>query len=220
VKKFIDVFPSRVDEYEDLLTNNRIWIGRTRGIGVMTLEDMLDLGVTGPMLRAGGLKIDARKDEPYSSYDRFDFEVPVHTESDVYARYQVRIEEMRQSARIVRQAMEGMPGGPWKADAPHVVLPDRDKMKTEMEALIYHFKIVTEGFRVPAGEVYQVIESPRGELGYYVVSDGTAKPWRVHMRTPSFGNLQATPRMVEGTLIANVIAAIGSMDFVLGDTDR
>jgi len=181
---------------------------------------MLDLGVTGPMLRAAGLKMDARKDAPYSSYDQFDFEVPVRSEGDVYARYQVRIEEMRQSARIVRQALDGMPAGAWKADAPHVVLPDRDKMKTQMEALIYHFKIVTEGFRVPEGEVYQVIESPRGELGYYVVANGTAKPYRVHMRTPSFGNLQATARMVEGTLIADVIAAIGSTDFMLGDVDR
>ena len=220
VKKFIDIFPSRIDEYEDLLTSNPIWIGRTRGVGVMTLEDMLDLGVTGPMLRAGGLKIDARKDEPYSSYEKFDFEVPTRTESDVYARYQVRMEEMRQSVCIVRQAMDGMPAGPWKAENQHVVLPDREKMKTQMEALIYHFKIVTEGFRVPEGEVYQAIESPRGELGFYVVSDGTAKPYRVHMRTPSFGNLQAVPKMVQGSLIANVIASIGSMDFVLGDTDR
>jgi len=194
VKKFIDVFPSRIDEYEDLLTRNRIWMGRTRGVGVMALEDMLDLGVTGPMLRAAGLKTDARKDEPYSSYELFDFEVPTRTDSDVYARYQVRMEEMRQSVRIVRQAMDGMPEGPWKADDQHVVLPDREKMKTQMEALIYHFKIVTEGFRVPEGEVYQVIESPRGELGFYVVSDGGAKPYRVHMRTPSFGNLQAVPR--------------------------
>ena len=220
VKKFIDVFPSRIDEYEDLLTENRIWMGRTRGVGVMTLEDMLDLGVTGPMLRAAGLKIDARKDEPYSSYEKFDFEVPTRTESDVYARYQVRMEEMRQSVRIVRQAIDGMPEGPWKADDQHVVLPDREKMKTQMEALIYHFKIVTEGLRVPEGEVYQAIESPRGELGFYVVSDGGPKPYRVHMRTPSFGNLQAVPKMVEGTMIANVIASIGSMDFVLGDTDR
>ena len=220
VKSFIDVFPSRVDEYEELLTNNRIWIGRTQGVGRFPLEDMLELGVTGPMLRAAGLKYDARKAEPYSSYEKFDFEVPTRTENDVYARYLVRIEEMRQSARIIKQALEGMPDGPWTADAPHVALPDRDKMKTQMEALIYHFKIVTEGFRVPAGEVYQVIESPRGEVGYYVVSDGTAKPYRVHVRGPSFGNLQAIPRMVTGTLIADVIASIGSMDFVLGDSDR
>jgi NADH-quinone oxidoreductase subunit D len=220
VKKFIDVFPSRVDEYEELLTSNRIWQGRTQGIGYIPVEDMLDLGVTGPMLRAAGVKWDSRKAQPYSSYDQFDFEIPTRTENDVYARYQVRIEEMRQSARIIKQALEGMPEGPWTADAPHVVLPEREKMKTQMEALIYHFKIVTEGFRVPEGEVYQVIESPRGEVGYYVVSDGTTHPYRVHVRGPSFGNLQAVPRMVEGTLIADVIAAIGSMDFVLGDCDR
>jgi NADH-quinone oxidoreductase subunit D len=220
VRTFIDAFPSKVDEYEELLTNNHIWIGRTRGVGYMSMEDMLDLGVTGPMLRAAGLKYDIRKSEPYSSYEKFDFEIPTRTEGDVYARYLIRIEEMRQSARIVKQALEGMPEGRWTADAPHVVLPDREKMKTQMEALIYHFKIVTEGFRVPAGEVYQTIESPRGEVGYYVVGDGTAHPYRVHVRGPSFGNLQAIPRMVEGTLIADVIAAIGSMDFVLGDSDR
>jgi NADH-quinone oxidoreductase subunit D len=220
IKTFIDGFPSKVDEYEDLLTNNRIWTGRTRGVGYFPLEDMLDLGVTGPMLRAAGLKTDTRKDEPYSSYEKFDFEIPTRTESDVYARYLVRVEEMRQSTRIVRQAMDGMPSGDWKAADQHVVLPDREKMKTQMEALIYHFKIVTEGFRVPEGEVYQAIESPRGELGFYVVGDGTAKPFRVHMRTPSFGNLQGTPKMVEGGLIADMIASIGSMDFVLGDTDR
>src|SRR5579864_3029750 len=220
VKTFIDTFPSRVDEYEELLTNNRIWTGRTKGVGFLSLEDMLDLGVTGPMLRAAGLQYDARKAQPYSSYEKFDFEIPTRTENDVYARYLVRIEEMRQSARIIKQALEGMPEGRWTADAPHVVLPDREKMKTQMEALIYHFKIVTEGFAVPAGEVYQVIESPRGEVGYYVVSDGTTHPYRVHVRGPSFGNLQAIPCMVEGTLIADVIASIGSMDFVLGDSDR
>ena len=220
VKSFIDVFPSRVDEYEELLTNNRIWIGRTKGVGRISIEDMLDLGVTGPMLRAAGLQWDIRKSQPYSSYEKFDFEIPTRTENDVYARYLVRIEEMRQSARIIKQALEGMPEGRWTADAPHVVLPEREKMKTQMEALIYHFKIVTEGFRVPAGEVYQTIESPRGEVGYYVVSDGTAKPYRVHVRGPSFGNLQAIPCMIQGTLIADVIASIGSMDFVLGDADR
>jgi NADH-quinone oxidoreductase subunit D len=220
VKTFIDIFPSRIDEYEDLLTSNPIWMGRTQGVGYMSLTDMLDLGVTGPMLRAAGLAIDARKQEPYSSYEKFDFEIPTQAESDVFARYQVRVEEMRQSARIVKQALEGMPEGPYTADAPKVVLPERDKMKTQMESLIYHFKIVTEGFRVPEGEVYQVIESPRGELGYYVVSDGTSKPYRVHIHGPSFSNLQGLPKMVEGQLIADVIASLGSMDFVLGDSDR
>ena len=220
VKKFIEAFPGNVDEYEDLLTRNPIWIRRTRGVGRASLEHMLDLGVTGPMLRAAGLAWDIRKTEPYSGYQKFDFEVPTRTEGDVYARYQVRVEEMRQSARIVQQALEGMPSGPYTADAPHVVLPDREKMKTQMEALIYHFKIVTEGFRVPPGEVYQVIESPRGEMGYYLVSDGSAKPYRVHIHGPSFGNVQALPIMVEGQIIADVVATLGSMDFVLGDVDR
>ena len=220
VRTFIDAFPSRVDEYEDLLTKNPIWLKRTKGIGVAPVEDLLDRGVTGPMIRAAGLPWDIRKAEPYSGYDKFDFEVPTRTESDVYARYQVRVEELRQSARIVKQALEGMPSGAWKADAPHVVLPDREKMKTQMEALIYHFKIVTEGFRVPAGEVYQVVESPRGELGYYIVSDGTSKPYRVFIRVPSFGNLQGMPAMVEGRLVSDAIAVMGSTDFVLGDIDR
>ena len=220
VKAFLDAFPEHMEEYENLLTANPIWLGRTKGVGTAPLEDLIDLGVTGPMLRAAGLKWDIRKSEPYSSYDKFDFEVPTRTEGDVFARYEVRLDEMRQSARIARQALEGMPAGPWVADAPGIVLPDREKMKTQMEALIYHFKIVYEGFKVPAGEVYQAIESPRGEVGYYVVSDGSAKPYRVHIHGPSFGNLQATPRMIEGTLLANVIASLGSMDFVLGDVDR
>jgi NADH-quinone oxidoreductase subunit D len=220
VKDFVDIFPSRVDEYESLLTSNQIWVGRTKGVGYISLEDMLDLGVTGPMLRAAGLNIDIRKDAPYSSYEKFDFKVPTRTENDVFARYQVRLEEMRESCKIIRQAMEGMPSGSHQADAPGIVLPDREKMKTQMESLIFHFKIVTEGFRVPEGEVYQAVESPRGEVGCYMVSDGTQKPYRVHWRGPSFGNLQAIPKMVEGTLIADVIAALGSMDFVLGDTDR
>ena len=220
VKDFVDIFSSRVDEYEELLTNNRIWTGRTKGVGFIALEDMLDLGVTGPMLRAAGLAIDVRKDAPYSSYEKFDFKVPTRTENDVFSRYMVRIEEMRQSLRIVKQALEGMPSGSHQADAPGIVLPDREKMKTQMEALIYHFKIVTEGFRVPAGEVYQCIESPRGEIGYYIVSDGTSKPYRVYMRTPSFANLMALPVLLKDTLIADSIAALGSMDFVLGDTDR
>jgi NADH-quinone oxidoreductase subunit D len=220
VKKFLDAFPGNVDEYETLLSSNPIWMERTKGVGCIPLEDMLDAGVTGPMLRAAGLAWDIRKSEPYSGYEKFDFKIPTRTAGDVYARYQVRMEEFRESTRIAQQALEGMPGGPFTADAPKVVLPDREKMKTEMEALIYHFKIVTEGFSVPEGEIYQAIESPRGELGYYVVSDGSAKPWRVHMRTPSFGNLQALPRGVEGRLLADIITTLGSMDIVLGDVDR
>jgi len=220
VGKFIRGFPSKVDEYENLLDSNPIWGIRTKGVGYISLEDMLDLGVTGPMLRGAGLALDCRKTAPYSSYEKFNFNVATQTGNDVYARYRVRLQEMRESAKIVTQALEGMPEGPYQADAPHVVLPDREKMKTQMEALIYHFKIVTEGFRVPAGEVYQCIESPRGEIGYYIVSDGTAKPYRVYMRTPSFANLMALPVMLKDTLIADSIASLGSMDFVLGDTDR
>lgn len=220
VKNFVDSFPSKIDEYEELLTGNRIFMGRTQGVGHISVEDMLDLGITGPMLRAAGLKTDARKDKPYTSYEKFDFKVATSDRNDVFGRYQVRVEEMRESCKIVKQALEGMPEGDWKADAPGIVLPEREKMKTQMESLIYHFKIVTEGFRVPEGEVYQVVESPRGEVGCYMVSDGTQKPYRVHWRGPSFGNLQGVPTLIEGSLIADVIASIGSMDFVLGDTDR
>jgi len=209
-----------VEEYHNLLSGNPIFMDRTKGVGGLPVEVLLDLGVTGPLVRAAGIKTDARKDQPYSSYEKFDFEVPTRTENDVYARYEVRMEEMRQSLRIVKQALDGMPAGAWQADAPHVLLPDREKMKTQMESLIYHFKIVTEGFRVPEGSVYQIVESPRGELGYYVVSDGTAKPHRVFMRTPSFGNLQALGALLEGVPIADSIAIMGSMDFVLGDVDR
>ncbi len=209
-----------INEYEALLAANPIWVNRTKGVGLFPIDMMIELGVTGPMLRAAGVKIDVRKDCPYSSYELFDFEVPTRQANDVYARYEVRMEEMRQSLRIIKQALEGMPSGPWRANAPHILLPDREQMKTQMESLIYHFKIVTEGYRVPAGSVYQVVESPRGELGYYVVSDGTPNPHRVFMRTPSFGNLQSLGAMLEGILIADSIAVMGSMDFVLGDVDR
>jgi NADH-quinone oxidoreductase subunit D len=220
VSKVIGVLAKGIEEYDNLLTSNPIWVNRTKNIGMMPVDVMLDLGVTGPILRAAGVKSDARKDCPHSSYDQFEFEVPVRTANDVYARYEVRMEEMRQSVRIVRQALEGMPEGPWQADAPHVLLPDREKMKTQMESLIYHFKIVTEGYRVPAGSVYQAVESPRGELAYYVVSDGTANPHRVFMRTPSFGNLQALGAMLEGVLLSDAVPVMASLDFVLGDTDR
>ena len=220
VRKFIDGFPDKVDEYENLLDTNPIWKNRTQGVGGIPVQRMIDLGITGPMLRGAGIKWDVRKSEPYSSYEKFDFDIPTRTENDVYSRYRVRLDEMRQSTRIVNQALDGMPSGAWEADVQRVVLPDREKMKTQMEALIYHFKIVTEGIRVPAGEVYQVTESPRGEIGYYIVSDGSTKPHRVFMRTPSFGNLQSLGAMIEGHLIADTIASMGSMDFVLGDVDR
>jgi len=220
VKKFIDRFPADIDEYEGLLTGNPIWVERTKGVAHISAEDCLALGGTGPTLRASGVDVDLRRDNPYSGYENFKFNVPVSSDGDVFARYMVRVQELRESQKIVVQALEGLPEGPTKADAPKVVLPDREKMKTEMEALIYHFKIVTEGFTVPEGEVYMPIESPRGEMGYYVVSDGTAKPYRVHMRSPSFANLQTLAKMCEGRLIADVVAAIGSIDIVLGDVDR
>jgi NADH-quinone oxidoreductase subunit D len=220
VKKFADRFPGNVDEYEGLLTGNPIFMMRTKGIARLSAEDAIALGAGGPTLRGSGVDIDLRRDAPYTGYENFKFKVPIRTEGDVFARYLCRVEELRESIGMVQQALAGMPEGPIKADAPKVVLPDREKMKTQMEALIYHFKIVTEGFAVPAGEVYQAIESPRGEMGYYIVSDGTAKPYRVHMRGPSFANLQALAKMCEGGLIADVVAAIGSIDIVLGDVDR
>ncbi len=219
-RDFVRRFPARVDEYEDLLTGNPIWIARTKGVAHIDAEDALALGVSGPSLRASGVDWDLRRDMPYSGYENFKFKVPVSNDGDVWARYLLRVQEMRESNSMVLQALDGMPEGAIKADAPKVVLPDREKMKTQMEALIYHFKIVTEGFKVPAGDVYQAIESPRGELGFYMVSDGTAKPWRVHVRAPSFANLQALPKMCEGRLIADVVAAIGSIDIVLGEIDR
>jgi len=219
-KKFLTRFPGNVDEYENLLTGNPIWVKRTKGVAYLSAEDAIALCATGPTLRGSGVDVDLRRDLPYTGYENFKFNVPISKDCDVFARYIIRVLELRESQKICMQALEGMPEGPVKADAPHVVMPDREKMKTQMEALIYHFKIVTEGFTVPEGEVYMPIESPRGEMGYYVVSDGTAKPYRVHMRSPSFANLQTLRKMCEGRLIADVVAAIGSIDIVLGDCDR
>ena len=220
VRAFANRFPEKVDEYENLLTTNPIWEMRTKGVARITAEDAMALGASGPTLRASGVDFDLRRDLPYSGYDNFKFNVPISHDGDVFARYICRVQELRESNAIVRQALDGMPEGPIKASAPKVVLPDREKMKTEMEALIYHFKIITEGFSVPAGEVYQAVESPRGEMGYYVISDGTAKPYRVHMRAACLANLQLLPLMCEGRLIADVVAAIGSIDIVLGEIDR
>jgi NADH-quinone oxidoreductase subunit D len=220
VDAFIRGFPEKIDEYSNLLTGNPIFINRLKGVGMLSAADAIALGVTGANMRGSGVDFDLRRDVPYSSYEKFQFKVPISTVGDCWARYEVRLEEMRQSVNIVRQALDGMPEGAYKADAPKIVLPDREKMKTEMEALIHHFKIVTEGFAVPAGEAYQAIESPRGQMGYYVVSDGTAKPWRVHMRNPSFASLQALETMCVGRMLADVVAAIGSIDIVLGEIDR
>jgi NADH-quinone oxidoreductase subunit D len=220
VEKFAQEFPARLGEYETLLTKNPIWLRRTVGVGQISAPDAIALGLSGPSLRASGVKWDIRKAEPYSGYDKFDFDIPTRPQGDVYARYLVRMDEMREALKIVRQAMAGLPDGPIKADAPHVVLPERESMKTSIEALIYHFKLVTEGFHPPVGEVYQTVESPRGELGFYIVSDGSPKPWRCHVRAPSFANLQTLTKIVEGRLIADVVACIASLDTVLGEIDR
>jgi NADH-quinone oxidoreductase subunit D len=220
IQAFIKTFPEKIDEYSNLLTGNPIFRNRLMGVGLLSPEDAIALAVTGPTMRASGIDFDLRRDMPYSSYEKFQFNVPTSTRCDCWGRYEVRLIEMRESMRIMQQALDGMPGGPIKADAPKIVLPDREKMKTQMEALIHHFKIVTEGFNVPAGEVYQGIESGHGQMGYYVVSDGTAKPYRVHMRYPGFASLQALETMCKGRMLADVVAVIGSIDIVLGEIDR
>ncbi|MGA3046953.1 MAG: NADH dehydrogenase (quinone) subunit D [Terracidiphilus sp.] len=220
VQAFIRTFPEKIDEYANLLTGNPIFRNRLIGVGHLSAADAIALGVTGPPMRASGVDFDLRRDMPYSGYEKFQFNVPISTGCDCWARYEVRLVEMRESVKIIQQALDGMPEGPVKADAPKIVLPDREKMKTQMEALIHHFKIVTEGFEVPAGEVYQGIEAGHGQTGYYVVSDGTAKPYRVHMRYPSFATLQALETMCKGRMLADVVAIIGSIDIVLGEIDR
>ena len=220
VQDFLDKMPSRIDQYENMLTGNPIWMGRLKGVGYLSGEDAVALGVTGPPMRASGVDWDLRRDMPYSGYEKFDFKVPVSDAGDVWARYVVRMQEMRESVKICQQALDGMPEGRIVADAPKIVLPGREQMKTQMESMIHHFKIVTEGFAVPAGEVFQAVESPRGEMGYYAVSDGTAKPYRVHMRNPSYATLQALETMCKGRMLADVVAVIGSIDIVLGEIDR
>ena len=220
VQGFISTFPEKIDEYANLLTGNPIFRNRLMGVGYLSPEDAIALGVTGPVMRASGVDFDLRRDIPYSSYEKFPFQVPISTRGDCWARYEARLVEMRESIKIIQMALDGMPEGEVKADAPKIVLPDREKMKTQMEALIHHFKIVTEGFAVPAGEVYQGIEAGHGQTGYYVVSDGTAKPYRVHMRYPSFATLQALEIMCKGRMLADVVAVIGSIDIVLGEIDR
>jgi NADH-quinone oxidoreductase subunit D len=220
IRVFLKSFPSKIAEYEGLLNNNPIWMERLKGVGYISAENAIALGVTGPPLRASGVDFDVRRDMPYSGYEKFDFKVPVSTVGDVWARYLVRMDEMRESVKICLQALDGMPEGRIVADAPKIILPDREQMKTQMESLIHHFKIVTEGFQVPAGEVTSSVEAPHGMMNYYVVSDGTAKPYRVHMRNPDFATLQALETMCKGQLIADVVAVIGSIDIVLGAIDR
>jgi NADH-quinone oxidoreductase subunit D len=220
VREFIKVMPQRLDQYLNLLDRNEIWLRRLKGTGLISQERALELGVTGPLLRATGHPWDLRKAMPYSSYEDFDFDVPVGIHGDNYDRFKVRIEEMRQSVRIVEQTLDGLPEGPWITDDRKVALPPRHELATSMEALIHHFKLVTEGFRVPPGESYVAIESPRGELGCFVVADGSAKPARVHMRDPSFVNLQSLPEMAKDSLIADFIACVAMLDPILGGIDR
>jgi NADH-quinone oxidoreductase subunit D len=219
-REFIKVMPQRLDQYLSLLDRNEIWLRRTKGTGVVPVERLLELGVTGPLLRAAGHPWDLRKATPYSSYDQFDFDVPVGTVGDNYDRFRVRIEEMRESLRIIEQALDGLPEGPWITRNRKVALPPRHELATSMEALIHHFKLVTEGFRVPPGETYAAVESPRGELGCFVLADGSSKPARVHVRDPSFVNLQALPDMARGRLIADFIASVAMLDPILGGVDR
>jgi NADH-quinone oxidoreductase subunit D len=219
-REFCTMLPTRLDQYEALLDRNEIFVQRLRNVGVVDEQTLLDLGVTGPLLRATGNPWDLRKATPYSSYDHFDFKIPVGTVGDNYDRYRVRMAEMRESAKIVEQALDGLPEGPYISDDRKVALPPRFELATSMEALIHHFKLVTEGFRVPVGEAYVPIESPRGELGCFVLSDGSSKPARVHMRDPSFSNLQALKKMGEGGLLADLIACIAMLDPILGGIDR
>ena len=219
-REFLKLMPKRLDQYEALLDRNEIWLQRLKGTGIVSEEQLLALGVTGPLLRASGNPWDLRKAMPYSGYEQFDFKIPVGTVGDNYDRYRVRIAEMRESLKIVEQALDGLPEGPTITDDRKVALPPRHELATSMEALIHHFKLVTEGFRVPPGETYVPIESPRGELGCFVLADGSAKPARVHMRDPSFVNLQALKYMGEGGLIADFIASIAMLDPILGGVDR
>jgi len=222
-RSFAEQMPSSIDEYEALLSRNQIWLQRTVGIGALSAQDAVALGQSGPVLRASGVDWDLRRDQPYLVYGDVDFDVPVYTGGDVYDRYRVRVDELRQSTRIVNQCLDrlqGMEGEPWIADDRRVVLPPRDELHTSMESLIHHFKIVTEGYRVPEGEIYVAVESPRGELGCYVVSDGGPKPWRVKFRAPSFVALEATATCMRDALVADFIAIVGSLDTVMGEADR
>jgi NADH-quinone oxidoreductase subunit D len=223
-QKFVDELPGHVDEYEKLLTKNPIWLGRTQGVALLRREDAIALGATGPTLRAAGVNWDLRKAQPYCGYETYDFDVPLGTKGDAYDRYTVRLQEIRQANRIAKQAIQRLremgEKGEYRLRDYKYVLPPKEDVKTSMEALIHHFKIVAHGFFPPVGEAYAAVEAPKGELGFYFVSDGTPRPWRMKVRSPSFVNLQSLPKMVEGRMVADVITAIGSLDIVLGEIDR
>jgi NADH-quinone oxidoreductase subunit D len=220
IREVLRSFPFKIDDYESLLTKNRIWLMRTKGIGAISIEDAVNCGLSGPIIRGCGIKWDLRKSNPYSSYDKFEFDVPTGKNGDIYDRYLVRVNEMRQSLKIVKQAVEGIPSGDYIARVPGVVLPPKEEVYENIEALIFHFKTVVDGFSPPKGEIYHSIESPKGELGFYIVSDGTNKPYRIKVRPPCFVNLSALNKLVAGRLIADVVAIIGSIDIVLGEIDR
>jgi NADH-quinone oxidoreductase subunit D len=220
VREFTRVFPPYLSEYHDLLTNNQLWLERTKGVSLLSREDAIAYGATGPVLRGSGVIWDTRKIFPYSGYEKFDFDIPVGSNGDVYDRYLVRMLEMEQSIKIINQAVDGLPDGPYRVDNPKIAPPPKWQITGSMEALIHHFKLFTEGYRPPRGEVYVRTESPKGELAYYIVSDGSAKPYRMHVRGGSFANLQVLPRMIEGGFISDVVAGIGSIDIVLGEVDR
>jgi NADH-quinone oxidoreductase subunit D len=221
VKTFLDKFPDKLHEYEDLLTKNQIWLKRTKGVGVLTKQDTMDYGLVGPIARAAGVGYDVRRTFPYLGYETYEFDVPIGTAGDVYDRYLVRVEEMRQSTRIAKQALERItPRGVYDIQDYRIVPPPKDKVYAEMEALIQHFLIYSQGFTVPAGEAYVPIEGPRGEHGFSIVSDGTNRPYRIKLRAPSFYACQGLPKLIIGGMIADVIAVIGSTDVVMGDVDR
>ncbi len=220
VRKVLKVIPQRLEEYETLLTNNQIFISRTKGVAVISAQDAINWSLTGPMLRGSGVKHDTRKAFPYSGYEKFDFEIPIGEHGDAYDRYKLRLEEIRQSLRIIRQSLEGMPSGPYRAHLPGIVLPPKEDVLHKMESMIFHFKLITEGFRAPLGSVYQAIEGPKGELGFFVTGDGTNIPRRIRVRPPSFVNLACLPALCEGRLMSDVVCAIGSIDIVLGEVDR
>jgi NADH-quinone oxidoreductase subunit D len=220
IKAFLDVFPKRMKEYETLLSKNIIWLKRTKGVGVIGREQAINWGLAGPVIRGSGVRWDIRKAFPYSSYDDFSFDIPIGEDGDVYDRYLVRLEEMRQSARIVRQALQKLPKGKVRTDDPWVTPPPKEELGKEINAVIRHFKLMSEGISPPSGEVYSSIENPKGELGWYLVSDGSNRPYRYRIHTPSFVNVAALPEMIKGLLVADVVAVIGSIDIVLGEVDR
>ncbi len=220
VRSIIKTFPDKLRDYEALLTDNEIFINRTKGVAVISAEDAIAWSLSGPLLRGSGVRHDLRKDNPYSGYEKFEFDVPVGEHGDAYDRYKIRLEEIRQALRICQQVVDGIPEGPYRAHVPGIVLPPKEDVLHKMESLIFHFKIITDGFCPPVGEVYQGIESPKGEIGIYVASDGTNKPRRVRVRPPSFINLASLPLLTEGRLVPDVVVAIGSIDPVLGEVDR